>query len=61
MAKTGPFDQYADNYDIWFEINEFAFRSELSKNVITYYTFTKTYAMTAWRIDYIHADEEIIA
>jgi len=34
---------------------------ELSKNVITNYTFTKTYAMTGWRIGYIHADEEIIA
>ena len=32
----------------------------LSKNVITNYTFTKTYAMTGWRIGYIHADEEII-
>jgi aminotransferase len=34
--------------------------SELSKNVITNYTFTKTYAMTGWRIGYLHADEEII-
>jgi aminotransferase len=34
--------------------------SELSQNVITNYTFTKTYAMTGWRIGYIHADEEII-
>ncbi|MCK5838552.1 MAG: aminotransferase class I/II-fold pyridoxal phosphate-dependent enzyme [Bacteroidales bacterium] len=34
---------------------------ELSKNVISNYTFTKTYAMTGWRIGYIHADEEIIA
>ncbi len=33
---------------------------ELRKNVITNYTFTKTYAMTGWRIGYIHADEEII-
>ncbi len=32
-----------------------------SKNVITNYTFTKTYAMTGWRIGYIHADEEIIS
>jgi len=31
------------------------------KNVITNYTFTKTYAMTGWRIGYIHADEEIIS
>ncbi len=34
---------------------------ELSKNVISNYTFTKTYAMTGWRIGYIHADEEIIS
>ena len=33
---------------------------ELRKNVITNYTFTKTYAMTGWRIGYIHADEEMI-
>ena len=31
---------------------------ELSKNVITAYTFTKTYAMTGWRIGYLLADEE---
>ncbi|MEA3495066.1 MAG: pyridoxal phosphate-dependent aminotransferase [Bacteroidota bacterium] len=34
---------------------------ELKKNVITNYTFTKTYAMTGWRIGYLHADEEILA
>ncbi len=34
---------------------------EMKKNVITNYTFTKTYAMTGWRIGYLHADEEIIA
>jgi len=33
---------------------------ELKKNVITNYTFTKTYAMTGWRIGYIHADEEVL-
>ena len=33
---------------------------EMRKNVITNYTFTKTYAMTGWRIGYLHADEEII-
>jgi len=33
---------------------------ELRKNVITNYTFTKTYAMTGWRIGYIHADEEVL-
>ena len=33
---------------------------EIKKNVITNYTFTKTYAMTGWRIGYVHADEEMI-
>jgi aminotransferase len=33
---------------------------EMKKNVISTYTFTKTYAMTGWRIGYLHADEEII-
>ena len=33
---------------------------EMRKHVITNYTFTKTYAMTGWRIGYVHADEEII-
>ncbi len=34
--------------------------SGMSKNVISAFTFTKTYAMTGWRIGYIHADEELI-
>jgi aminotransferase len=34
---------------------------EVRKQVITNYTFTKTYAMTGWRIGYLHADTEIIA
>lgn len=34
---------------------------EMKKHVITNYTFTKTYAMTGWRIGYLHADEEIIS
>jgi aminotransferase len=33
---------------------------EMRKNVISCFTFTKTYAMTGWRIGYLHADEEII-
>ena len=33
---------------------------ELRENVITNYTFTKSYAMTGWRIGYLHADEKII-
>jgi len=33
---------------------------EMKKNVISCFTFTKTYAMTGWRIGYLHADEELI-
>jgi aminotransferase len=33
---------------------------EMKKNVISCYTFTKTYAMTGWRIGYLHADKEMI-
>ncbi len=30
---------------------------EMRKQAISCYTFTKTYAMTGWRIGYLHADE----
>ena len=33
---------------------------EMKKNVISCFTFTKTYAMTGWRIGYLYADEEVI-
>ena len=33
---------------------------EMRRNTISCYTFTKTYAMTGWRIGYLHADEEVI-
>jgi len=33
----------------------------MGKHVISTYTFTKTYAMTGWRVGYVHADETIIA
>jgi aminotransferase len=33
---------------------------EVRKNVVSCYTFTKTYAMTGWRIGYLHADNELI-
>ena len=33
---------------------------EMRKNVVSCFTFTKTYAMTGWRIGYLHADEEWI-
>jgi len=34
---------------------------EMKNNVISNYTFTKTYAMTGWRIGYLHASEQNIA
>jgi len=33
---------------------------EMRRNVISCYTFTKTYAMTGWRIGYLYTDEEMI-
>ncbi len=30
MPKTEPFDHYADEYDDWFVINQYAFQSELN-------------------------------
>jgi aminotransferase len=33
---------------------------EMRRNVISCYTFTKTYAMTGWRIGYLHAGEELV-
>jgi len=33
---------------------------EMKKHVISCFTFTKTYAMTGWRIGYLHADEELV-
>jgi aminotransferase len=33
---------------------------EMRKNAISCYTFTKTYAMTGWRIGYLHADPDLI-
>jgi len=33
---------------------------EMKKHVISCYTFTKTYAMTGWRIGYLHADQSLI-
>ena len=33
---------------------------EMQKNVISCFTFTKTYAMTGWRLGYLHAHEDII-
>ena len=33
---------------------------EMKKNVISCFTFTKSYAMTGWRIGYLHTDETLI-
>lgn len=33
---------------------------EIRRNVVSCYTFTKTYAMTGWRVGYLLADEELI-
>ncbi|MBN1513281.1 MAG: pyridoxal phosphate-dependent aminotransferase [Phycisphaerae bacterium] len=33
---------------------------EMRKHAVSCYTFTKTYAMTGWRVGYLHADEELI-
>jgi len=33
---------------------------EMRKNVISCFTFTKTYAMTGWRVGYLHAAEALI-
>lgn len=33
---------------------------EMRKNAISCFTFTKSYAMTGWRIGYLHADETLI-
>ncbi len=33
---------------------------EMKNRVISCYTFTKTYAMTGWRIGYLHADASLI-
>jgi aminotransferase len=33
---------------------------EMTSNVISCFTFTKTYAMTGWRVGYLHAHEEWI-
>jgi aminotransferase len=33
---------------------------EMRRNVVSCYTFTKSYAMTGWRIGYLHADAELI-
>jgi len=52
----------AYEYFIYDDNKHFSIASipEMKKNVISCFTFTKTYAMTGWRIGYLHADEEVI-
>ncbi|MCK4357875.1 MAG: pyridoxal phosphate-dependent aminotransferase [Candidatus Cloacimonetes bacterium] len=52
----------AYEYFIYDDKKHFSIASipEMKKNVISCFTFTKTYAMTGWRIGYLHADEEVI-
>lgn len=33
---------------------------EMRKHTVSCFTFTKTYAMTGWRLGYLHTDEELI-
>ena len=33
---------------------------EMKRNVVSCFTFTKSYAMTGWRIGYLHTDETLI-
>jgi aminotransferase len=52
----------AYEYFVFDEKKHFSIASipEMKKNVISTFTFTKSYAMTGWRIGYLHADEELI-
>jgi aminotransferase len=52
----------AYEYFIFNGLKHFSIASipEMKKHVISCYTFTKTYAMTGWRIGYLHADESWI-
>ena len=52
----------AYEYFIYDEKKHFSIASipEMKKNVISCFTFTKTYAMTGWRIGYLHADEDVV-
>ena len=52
----------AYEYFVYDGLSHFSMASipEMRKHVISCYTFTKTYAMTGWRIGYLHADSELI-
>ena len=52
----------AYEYFVYDECKHFSIASipEMKEHVISCYTFTKTYAMTGWRIGYLHASESLI-
>lgn len=52
----------AYEYFIYDGLEHFTIASipEMKGHVVSCYTFTKTYAMTGWRIGYLHADEALI-
>jgi aminotransferase len=52
----------AYEYFTYDDYNHFSIASipDMKKNVISCFTFTKSYAMTGWRIGYLHADETLI-
>ena len=52
----------AYEYFVFDEHQHFSLASmpEMARHVISCFTFTKTYAMTGWRIGYLHAHEEWI-
>jgi aminotransferase len=52
----------AYEYFVYDDLNHFSIASipEMRRHVISTFTFTKTYAMTGWRLGYLHADESII-
>jgi aminotransferase len=52
----------AYEYFVYDDYEHFSIGSipEMKEHVISCYTFTKTYAMTGWRIGYLHADDKLI-
>ncbi len=52
----------AYEYFVYDENKHFSIASipEMKKNTISCFTFTKTYAMTGWRIGYLHAEKSLI-
>jgi len=52
----------AYEYFVYDENKHFSIASipDMKRNVISCFTFTKTYAMTGWRIGYVHAEKSLI-